>query len=242
MIKDQKMGAMADHSPLGLARVARDTVQDRVYSLLRDRLMRGAFEPGQKLKIAELASALGTSSMPIREALHRLAAERAIESAPNRSVCVPSLSKESLRDLMEARFAIEGLAVARAAANMDEATLNLLREFIAAQSETDSEHVSEASAEQNRAFHFAIYRRSGSTVLLPIIESLWLQFGPYLRVASERFDGREGRGTNFHVAIVAALAEGDGSAARNALQSDIGRAFDLVMTAPSLWQDQGGAA
>ena len=112
------MGAMADHFQLGLVRVARDTVQDRVYSLLRDRLMRGAFEPGQKLKIAELASALGTSSMPIREALHRLAAERAIESTPNRSVRVPSLSKESLRDLMEARFAIEGLAVARAAANM----------------------------------------------------------------------------------------------------------------------------
>jgi DNA-binding GntR family transcriptional regulator len=125
---------------------------------------------------------------------------------------------------------------------MDEATLAMLREFIAAQSETDSEHVSEGSAEQNRAFHFAIYRRSGSAVLLPIIESLWLQFGPYLRVASERFDGRDGRGTNFHVAIVAALAQGDGKAARNALESDIGRAFDLVMTAPSLWQEQGGAA
>ena len=219
---------MLDAFQPGLEPVARDTVQDRVYSLLRDRLMRGAFEPGQKLKIGELASALGTSSMPIREALHRLAAERAIESAPNRSVRVPSLSKESLRDLMEARFAIEGLAVARAAANMDETTLALLREFIAAQSETDSEHVSEASAEQNRAFHFAIYRRSGSAVLLPIIDSLWLQFGPYLRVASERFDGREGRGTNFHVAIVAALAQGDGNAARIALESDIGRAFDLV--------------
>ena len=242
MIKDQKMGAMADHFQLGLVRVARDTVQDRVYSLLRDRLMRGAFEPGQKLKIAELSKALGTSAMPVREALNRLAAERAIESMPNRSVRVPSLSKDSLGDLMEARFAIEGLAVARAAANMDEATLTLLRELIAAQSETDSEHVSEASAEQNRAFHFAIYRRSGSAVLLPIIESLWLQFGPYLRVASERFDGREGRGTNFHVEMVAALAKGDGKAARGALESDIGRSFDLVMTDPVFRREQGGAA
>jgi DNA-binding GntR family transcriptional regulator len=233
---------MADRSQLGLARIERETVQDRVYSVLRDQLMRGGFEPGQKLKIADLATALGTSAMPVREALNRLAAERAIESMPNRSVRVPSLSRESLRDLMEARFAIEGLAVARAAANMDEATLELLREFIAAQSETDAEHVSEASAEQNRAFHFAIYRRSGSAVLLPIIESLWLQFGPYLRVASERFDGREGRGTNFHVEIVEALARGDESAARKALESDIGRAFELVMTDPSCWQEQDGAA
>ena len=138
---------------------------------------------------------------------------------------------------MEARFAIEGLAVARAAANMDKDTLAMLREIIAAQSETDAEHVSEASAEQNRAFHFAIYRRSGSAVLLPIIESLWLQFGPYLRVASERFDGREGRGTNFHVEMVAALERWRRKAAREALESDIGRSFDLVMADPqrSFW-------
>jgi DNA-binding GntR family transcriptional regulator len=233
---------MVDRSQLGLARIARETVQERVYGVLRDRLMRGGFEPGQKLKIAELATALGTSAMPVREALNRLAAERAIESMPNRSVRVPSLSKESLRDLMEARFAVEGLAVSRAATNMDGESLSLLREFIAAQSETDAEHVSEASAEQNRAFHFAIYRRSGSTVLLPIIESLWLQFGPYLRVASERFDGREGRGTNFHVEMVDALARGDAAAARTALESDIGRSFELVMTDHSFWREQGGAA
>jgi len=200
---------LPDRSKLGLARIDRETVQERVYGVLRDRLMRGGFEPGQKLKIAELASALGTSAMPVREALNRLAAERAIESLPNRSVRVPSLSKDALHDLMETRFAVEGLAVARAAANMTPGTSALLRELIAAQSEKDSEHISEASAEQNRAFHFTIYKQSGSTVLLPIIESLWLQFGPYLRVASERFDGREGRGTNFHVEIVTALERGD---------------------------------
>ncbi len=233
---------MTDRSALGLARIERETVQESVYAALRDRLMRGGFEPGQKLKIGELAAAFGTSAMPVREALNRLAAERAIESMPNRSVRVPALSKAALQDLMETRFAVEGLAVARAALNMSAETLARLRELIDAQSETDAEHVSEASAEQNRAFHFTIYRESGSTVLLPIIESLWLQFGPYLRVASERFDGREGRGTNFHVEIVDALARGDAEAAREALESDIGRAFDLVMTAQSHWLQNDGAA
>jgi DNA-binding GntR family transcriptional regulator len=230
---------MPDLSQLGLTRIDRGTVQERVYGVLRDRLMRGGFEPGQKLKIAELAGALGTSAMPVREALNRLTAERALEALPNRSVRVPALSKEALQDLMDTRFAVEGLAVARAAVNMTPETLATLREFITAQSATDSEHVSEGSAEQNRAFHFAIYRQSGSTVLLPIIESLWLQFGPYLRVASERFDGREGRGTNFHVAIVDALARGDGKAARAALESDIGRSFEIVMTDQTVWQQHG---
>src|SRR6185312_14581448 len=122
------------------------------------------------------------------------------------------------------------------------AVLARLEDLIAAQSATDAEHISEASAQQNRAFHFTIYRQSGSTVLLPIIESLWLQFGPYLRVASERFDGRDGRGTNFHVEMVEALARGDGKAARAALESDIGRAFELVMTDPELWQQHSGGA
>lgn len=233
---------MSDPSQLGFVRIERETVQDSVYSALRDKLMRGGFEPGQKLKIAELASAFGTSTMPVREALNRLVAERAIESTRNRSVRVPALSEDALQDLMEARYAVEGLAVARAAANMTSATLATLRRLIDAQSVTDAEHVSEASAEQNRAFHFTIYRQSESTVLLPIIESLWLQFGPYLRVASERFDGREGRGTNFHVEIVDALARADANGARSALESDIGRAFDLVMTQQTLWQRRGGAA
>jgi DNA-binding GntR family transcriptional regulator len=229
-------------SDLGLATLQRETVQERVYGVLRDQLMRGGFEPGQKLKIADLATALGTSAMPVREALNRLAAERGVEALPNRSMRVPALSRQALQDLMETRFAVEGLAVARAAANMTPQTLSQLRGLISAQSETDSEHISEASAQQNRLFHFTIYKQAGSAVLLPIIESLWLQFGPYLRVASERFDGREGRGTNFHTEMVAALERRDAKASRVALESDIGRSFELVMTDPKLAGQQGGAA
>lgn len=233
---------MSDDSQFGLGRIARETVQERVYAILRDKLMRGAFAPGQKLKIADLAGALGTSAMPVRDALNRLAAERAVESLPNRGVRVPHLSKDSLQDLRETRFAVEGLAVERAAAHMDKETLATLRRLIDAQSDTDAQHVSESSAEQNRAFHFTIYRQSQSTVLLPIIESLWLQCGPYLRIASEMFDGREGRGIDFHVEMLGALSRGDGKAARHALQSDIGRSFELIMNEHAIWHRRGGVA
>ena len=225
---------------LGLARIARETVQERVYCALRDQLMRGGFEPGQKLKIAELAEAFGTSAMPVRDALNRLTVERALETLPSRTVRVPALSKDALQDLRETRFAIEGLAISRAASNMTGESLATLKRLIVAQSETDEEHFSEESAEQNRAFHFAIYRQSGSTVLLPIIESLWLQFGPYLREASELFDG--GDATNFHLEMLDALSRGDSVAARAALEADIGRAFDLVMSDESLWQRRDGVA
>jgi DNA-binding GntR family transcriptional regulator len=227
---------------IGLAPIQRETVQEQIYLALRDKLMRGGFEPGRKLKVVDLAKTFGTSAMPVREALNRLTAERALESLPSRTVRVPNLSAERLEDLMQARFAVEGLAVARAATRMTPERVEQLRALIAAQSQTDADHFSEASAEKNRAFHFAIYQQSGSSVLLPIIESLWLQFGPYLRAASERFDGRDGRGTNFHVDLVDALARGDPDAARAALEADIGRAFHLVMAGEPARRLKEGAA
>src|SRR6201996_1093206 len=136
---------MAHRTTLGLARIARETVQERVYSALRDQLMRGGFEPGQKLKIAELANAFGTSAMPVRDALNRLTVERALETLPSRTVRVPALSKSALQDVRETRFAIVGLAISRAASNMTEETLATLKQFIVAQSATDQRHFSEES-------------------------------------------------------------------------------------------------
>src|SRR3984885_607306 len=88
---------MPNRTSFGLVRIARETVQERVYSALRDQLMRGGFEPGQKLKIAALAEAFGTSAMPVRDALNRLTVERALETLPSRTVRVPALSKDALR-------------------------------------------------------------------------------------------------------------------------------------------------
>lgn len=108
---------MAGRTDFGLTRIARETVQERVYSALRDQLMRGGFEPGQKLKIAELAEVFGTSAMPVREALNRLTVERALETLPRRTVRVPTLSKRALQELY-ALSRSDGIA-ARAALEAD---------------------------------------------------------------------------------------------------------------------------
>jgi DNA-binding GntR family transcriptional regulator len=62
-----------------------------------------------------------------------------------RTVRVPALSKRALQDLRETRFAIEGLAIARAASNMSAESLATLEQLIEAQAETDAEHLSERS-------------------------------------------------------------------------------------------------
>ena len=78
----------------------------------------------------------------------------------------------------------------------------------------------------NQDFHFEIYRACGSAVLLPMIESLWLQSGPCIRVAIYAFsEANEVDTAHYHRGIVAALAAGDAEAARAALVADISRPF-----------------
>ena len=84
---------------------------DHVYSELKKAIMMGEFEPGQKLKLAELAEAFGTSQMPVREALGRLASAGALESAQRRSMVVPTADFARLRAILSLRIDLEGNAV-----------------------------------------------------------------------------------------------------------------------------------
>src|SRR5271155_5767889 len=96
---------------LGLEPIlSRLTIQDSVHQQLRHALMIGRFDPGQVMTIASLADSFGTSHMPVREALRRLAAENALEIAPNGSARVPFVTRGRLDDLCRARIAVEGLA------------------------------------------------------------------------------------------------------------------------------------
>ena len=71
-----------------LAPIDVTTVQERVYQSLRLGLLRGEFLPGEQVSIRGLAEVLGTSAMPVREAVARLIAERAIEQTGPRTLRV----------------------------------------------------------------------------------------------------------------------------------------------------------
>ncbi|UOM37277.1 GntR family transcriptional regulator [Acuticoccus sp. I52.16.1] len=224
-----------------LAPVARPTVQDIVHGELRRLLIQGAIDPGQTLKIRDLAERLSVSTMPVREAFARLVSEGALEALPNRTVRVPPLTRARLDDLERARALIEGelLACALPALAADDAALTELERLTRAYDDLAPPAVdaSAETADLNHAFHFAIYRAAGSVVLLPIVESLWLQSGPVIRRAAALFPRAERAGaTEHHRAIIRAVRAGDAAAARAALSADIGRAFALVRA--SLAEDE----
>ena len=219
----------SDFSAAQLAPVGRETVQDRVYTELRRALIGGLFEPSQVLTIRGLADALATSTMPVREAVGRLITEKALEALPNRSVRVPPITLERMDDLLRTRILIEGEAIALAATRMGPRQIAVIEGML---SEWDEMRALKQKKDVdrevtlNQSFHFEIYRACGSAVLIPMIESLWLQSGPCIRVAIYAFsEAGEVDTAHYHRSIVSALAAQDPQAARDALAADISRPF-----------------
>lgn len=217
-----------------LVPVGRETLQERVYSELRRSLIHGMFDAGEVLRIVELAEILQTSTMPVREALARLVSEQALEALPSRSVRVPLITRERLFDLARARRLIEGQLTALAMSNLKSADLDELRGLTAACEaafNSDDADRARAASELNHAFHFRIYEAARSAVLIPVVESLWLQSGPYVRGAAQvHIEGGLKAAMHHHWALIDALERGDQEAAVAALSNDITGSFNLICT------------
>ncbi len=214
---------------LKIAPIRQETVQDKIYAFLRSHILYGHFEPGQKLKLADLAGAFGTSVMPVREALNRLVAERALQAEANRSAVVPILTVERLADLRRVRKSVESVAIRQAVALMTDQDVTRLREMLARHLALAERDDLEQSVAANHHFHFEIYRMSGSEVLIPLIESLWLQFGPYLHYARRVYGAPESPDAlRHHGAMMAAFEARDADAAVRALEEDVDLSFDLA--------------
>ena len=75
-----------------IAPVERETLNERVYRELKNSIMAGSFKPGSELTLRSVADALGTSLMPVRDAMRRLVSERALEVLPSRKIALPVLT------------------------------------------------------------------------------------------------------------------------------------------------------
>lgn len=197
----------------------RGELQDRVVAQLRRGLMIGAFVPGQTISLRKLAQILGTSPMPVREAINQLTAANVLEMLPNRSVCVPRMTPGRFAELSRVRAALEGMAAEMACRN---ATPDLIRRLERINAELlraiQARDILNCLA-RNQEFHFTLYEAANSEVLLPLIEPLWLQAGPimYFSLISPDMPWD----ASAHTGVLAALRSKDPLAARRALERDI---------------------
>lgn len=190
----------------------RDTLHEQIYRELRRALMAGAVRPGQPLSYRSLAEVLGTSPMPVRDAVRRLITERALEALPNRTIIVPDLTAERVDEIYKIRLALEGLATEEAAGKITPRTVRELRaiedQLEVALADGDVARFTDA----NWRFHFKIYAAADLPQLSEIIEGLWLQIGP--SIWRQKPQSHVEAIVRRHRAIIDELERGDAAAAR----------------------------
>jgi DNA-binding GntR family transcriptional regulator len=222
-----------DNVPASRHKMSRRTLQDNVYESLRDSLMSGDFAPGERLTVRGVAEAIGTSTMPVREALRRLTSEGGLEPLSSGATRVPILDPIKLQDLTEIRLLVEGLAIRRAAKQMTDEDLYELDQADRAIHRALKARDVANETRANERFHFCIYRAAHSSELLRIIEHLWLQVGPclmwLLKQAKLSSDPRGKKPFRHHREIVASLKQRDANRAERALRADLGSAAAILI-------------
>lgn len=211
----------APEDPLeSLPRIGRDNLAGRVYAELRAALMEGRMAPGQRLKIRELAAAMGVSETPVREAVMQLVRERALRMEAAKSITVAGLTLDEYLELRTVRMALEGLAAEAAALRIRPETIEAMASDHAALVEAEARGDADAANRANWRFHQRIHRAAAMPELLAIIEGIWLRNGPTLAHlyphAPPTYPGR-----HRHLDVLDGLRARDPAATCQALAADM---------------------
>jgi DNA-binding GntR family transcriptional regulator len=199
------------------------------YARLRDMVLYGHLEPGQPVTIQGLVGDLGAGMTPVREAIRRLMAEGALLPQGNRRVSVPHLTPALLEQVAFARLTIEPKLAELAAAELTPGLIDRLQAIDNSVDRAIREGYVPAYLAANHAFHFALYEASDATILVDMARSLWLRFGPSLRVVCARYG--QAALPDRHSEALAAMRAGDSAALAGAIERDIAQGVDQVRQA-----------
>ena len=190
-----------------------------VYAMLREALAAGRFQPNDRLRIRELAIQLGTSVTPVRDAMLQLVQEEALVLRSPRDFRVPVLSVARYLEIRALRLELEGLGASEAAQRIDAASLADLERLLQANEDAIARHDLAAALQCNQAFHLGLAQAAGMPTLKRFVDHLWMQTAPLIAAGYATFspDMRVGH----HRAIISALRQRDGAAARRAIEQDI---------------------
>lgn len=213
------------------------TVQEWVYRQLKERILIGQFVPGRSVTLRGIATMLDVSPTPVREALRRLVSERALEVHGNRRVSVPTMTRRKFDDLCAVRVSLETLAAERAMPSIDADHLARLRRLDAEIDDAVEQGDVTRYLERHREFHYSLYATGSAEVLMPLIDSVWLQFSPFLRLVISHI------GVDYivdrHAEALNALERGDPPALRFAIEADVREGLGSLSEAE--WRDLDAA-
>jgi DNA-binding GntR family transcriptional regulator len=203
------------------------TLAERAFATLHEAIVTGVLSPGERLPIEELAEILETSPMPIREALRQLDSVGLVENIPHRGARVTELSIDDLREVYEARLALEPLAVRKAAERFSDADAARAADRLEAHVMAYRQRDPGVVWSTHTAFHFALYDAAESRWMRRLIHPLWETSERYrfamlplrLNLEQRRLE---------HERILQACIDHDSSAAARALHNHLARTANLI--------------
>lgn len=154
-------------------------LRDVVFNTLRQAILRGELEPGERLMEIQLAERLGVSRTPIREAIRKLELEGLVLMVPRKGAEVAKISEKSLRDVLEVRRSLEELAIELACQRMGEEAVRELEEAQRAFAAAIESGDVMAIAESDEHYHDVIYQGTENSRLVQILNNLREQMYRY---------------------------------------------------------------
>ena len=208
-----------------MSTVARTVLREQIKEILLERILRGDLQPGDLLVETRIATELGTSQAPVREALRDLELLRLVESQPFRSARVREVTDDDLLDTFPVRAVLEELA-GRLAAHRLEGDVSALEAQLDAMRKAAKTGDTKSQLHHDLGFHRALVEGSGNRALL----SAWLALGVEVPTAFgvfwTYFDRMEL--VEFHVPILEAVRAGDATAAAREARKHVKRTEDVV--------------
>jgi DNA-binding GntR family transcriptional regulator len=200
---------------------------NRIFDILRDRILNEEYVSGQKLNELTLASELKISRTPIREALKQLELEGLAVSVPNKGVYVKGFSSRDIDDMFEIRVALEGLAIQFAIERMDEEHLAKIKEVYELMEFYTAKADQEKINDLNILYHETIYQATQSAYFEQLLKDIHY----YVSVTSRHSINQPARLDSAiieHKAILDSIIEGDKEKAKETIQKHIRKTQILV--------------
>lgn len=215
-------------SKSNLQPLKKGNLSEQVYAAVRNALMDGKYEPGERLTISGLAKELEVSITPVRETIFRLVSERALEMKAATAIHVPEISADQLREIQTIRILLEGKAAEVAASKVTPKKLKQLEEIHQAFQKAAS-HDPLKAAYLNREFHFALLEAADMPMLFATVENMWTLMGPLLRMFHVETPVRDlTSGQHGHFEVLEGLRTKNGDLARQAIQDDIALGLNMI--------------
>ena len=214
-----------------------ELLSKKVYRILKSGIIDGILTPGTKLLEVKIAEQMGISRTPIREALRELAAKGFVKMIPNQGIIVSSDSIEDVREVMQIRGVLEGLAARLAATMINreqlaqlEALLQKMEKFT---KKNNPMHFGDVDAE----FHNIIVNSCGNHRLIQMRKNITEQAHRY-RIKSLNVSGRLIHSIEEHRKIYDALKKRDSRKADKACQEHIENTLKNILSHVTAEKDE----